>query len=167
MRTTRIADTRWASGVDHSGVTSPHHARTNKAVSPSNSEATLGTVAVVDGPVGMALALDLNGVPYSQAELQLQRRAHSIYRRYIRVGAPLQVNISAKLRHRIGSHVIRRRNCYRVLTDALNEIYRVMERDSFQRFLKSPLFAAFVDSIPDRDLAALGTPHWVPQSSPV
>ncbi|GMH85578.1 hypothetical protein TrVE_jg7782 [Triparma verrucosa] len=75
--------------------------------------------------------------------------ARKIYQLYCGSNAPLAVNLPSKIRLKVEQRIEAKEITREVFDEAANEIYQVMNRDSFARFKMSPLWASYI-SHPDR-----------------
>ena len=75
--------------------------------------------------------------------------AIKIFQLYCATNAPLAVNLPSKIRMRCEAQIKEKQFSRSTFDDAANEIYMVMNRDSFARFKMSPLWASYV-SHPER-----------------
>ncbi|GMH85568.1 hypothetical protein TL16_g10271 [Triparma laevis f. inornata] len=75
--------------------------------------------------------------------------ARKIFQLYCGTNAPLAVNLPSKIRLKVEDKVTKKDIDRAVFDEAANEIYQVMNRDSFARFKMSPLWASYI-SHPDR-----------------
>lgn len=82
-----------------------------------------------------------------KSSFRLSSRAKKIYKTYIEAEAPKEINIDHKTRDLI------RRNVKTPTTVCFDEaqriVYRLMEKDSYPRFLRSNIYRTLLDSASD------------------
>jgi len=71
---------------------------------------------------------------------QFKVAAEEIIEEYIREGSPSQVNISNKLRNHVLENIQKADITNDFFDESFKEVYLLLERDSFKRFIKSPFF---------------------------
>ncbi|KAK7944826.1 hypothetical protein WMY93_000554 [Mugilogobius chulae] len=78
-----------------------------------------------------------------KSSYRMSCRARKIFKRYIQVGAPKEINIDQKTRERICQNIAQPiATCF---DEAQKIVFGLMEKDSYPRFLKSSIYRALFD----------------------
>ncbi|KAM4551340.1 regulator of G-protein signaling 21-like [Odontesthes bonariensis] len=79
-----------------------------------------------------------------KSSFRMSSRAKKIFKRYIQAEAPREINIDQKTRELIRWNLkVPSAECF---DDAQKTVYRLMERDSYPRFLRSDIYRTLLDS---------------------
>ncbi|KAM9718760.1 regulator of G-protein signaling 21-like [Menidia menidia] len=79
-----------------------------------------------------------------KSSFRMTCRAKKIFKRYIQAEAPREINIDQKTKEQIRWNLkVPSVECF---DDAQKTVYRLMERDSYPRFLKSDVYRTLLDS---------------------
>ena len=80
-------------------------------------------------------------------EAEVEERALSIYDKYLRKDAPNEVNVKEKLRASVQEAVEREEFLLSLFQPCEDAVMALMNRDSFARYRKSPIFLSFLNEV--------------------
>jgi hypothetical protein len=79
-----------------------------------------------------------------ESSKETYEEAQGIARSFLRRNAMLEVNVSDSVRRSVLANIEAKRVSADLFDDAYDQIYGLMERDSFLRFLRSNIYKTFI-----------------------
>uniref|UniRef100_K7FRD9 RGS domain-containing protein n=1 Tax=Pelodiscus sinensis TaxID=13735 RepID=K7FRD9_PELSI len=107
-------------------------------VSPAGRSVFMEFLRTEHSDENMAFWLACEDLKREQSQEQVCEKAKKIYLDYISILSPKEVSIDAAVREAINSSLARPSAC--MFDEAQAQVYALMHRDSYPRFLNSPLY---------------------------